>query len=318
MKLDYRSVLALLAVPPVLAMNTLASVAHAQEAAAVAEPDTFGWKNSLVAGTIFSQSAFSNWVAGGTSSHAWTTSLRGSFEQREPHFNWRQQGNLEYGLLKQEGQNVRKSVDLIEFETLYTRKINFFVDPYASAGLKTQFATGRDFDAVPDTTTSGDLIFPGTSDFADPLHLSQSMGVGRTIIAPDELRTRFGFTVRETITETYRGHAIDENEEDLQLTFDDCTDNPACDKTKVETGLESISEYAKKLAETTGFTSKLAFFYSFEQPDELDVNWRNDLTVTVLKLLSINFGLELLFDEDILNKLQTKQLLGIGVSYSLL
>jgi len=299
------------------AVHAWSPEAGAQEPAAVAAPDTFGWKNSLVTGTTFSQSAFSNWTAGGTNSVAWAASLRGTFEQREPHFDWRHQGNFEYGVLKLEGQGHRKSVDLIELETLYIRKINFFVDPYASAGLKTQFATGRNFAAVPDTTAGGDLVFPATSDFADPLYLSQSVGVGRTVIAPDELRTRAGFTVRETITDIHRGYAIEANEGGT-LTFDECFRNPDCDKTKIETGLESITEYAKKLAETTALTSKLALFYSFEQLDELDMNWRSDLTIKALKFLSVNFGVELLFDQDVLDRLQTKQAIGIGVSYSLL
>lgn len=280
-------------------------------------PDTLGWKGSLVAGATFSQSAFSNWTAGGTSSVAGTSSLRATFEERQLGHTWRQQGNFEYGILKQKGTGARKSVDLIEAETLYTLMLELFVDPYASAAAKTQFSRGRDFTAVPDTTAGGELVFPATSDFADPLYLAQSAGVGRTLI-DRELTTRFGFTIRETITDIYRGYAIDENEEDLGLDFTACIGNPACDRTKIETGLESITEYAKKLAEAAALTSKFALFYSFEQPDELDVNWRNDLSVKVLEFLSVNFGLELLFDEDVLNQLQTKQVLGIGLSYSLL
>jgi hypothetical protein len=302
----------LLALPALLAWSP---AADAQEAA-VAEPDTFGWKNSLVAGVTFSQSAFSNWTAGGTNSLAWTGSLRGAFLQREPRFDWRHTGNFEYGAVRLEGEGYRKSVDLIELETLYTRKIKAFVEPYASAWLKTQFVTGRNFDAVPDTASDGDLIFPATSDFADPLFLAQSVGVSKTIIAPDELRTRGGFTIHETITDVHRGYAI--QDDGMELTFDECKRNPACDKTKIEPGLESITEYAKKLAETTALTSRLSLFYAFNQADELDVNWRSDLTIKALEFLSVNFGIELLFDEDVIDRLQTKQVLGIGVSYALL
>ena len=285
---------------------TLAPAARSAEPAAAAQPDSSGWKNSLVAGLTFSQSAFSNWAAGGTSSAAWAWSLRGTFEQVEPGFTWRHKGQLEYGLLKQEGQDLRKSVDLIELETLYTRKLDFFVNPYGSASLKTQFTTGRDFKVEPGSNGA----FPATSDFADPLYLAQSAGAGRTLL-PGQLSTRLGFTVRETLTDVFRNFAA-------EASVDSCTGNPDCERTKVETGLESVTELGRKLGETTSLSSKLGLFYSFEQPDELDVSWRSDLTIKALKILSVNFGLELLFDEDVVDKLQTKQALGIGVSYNLL
>ncbi len=293
------------AVAAILAATTPVA-AGAGEPAAAAHPDSAGWKKSLVAGLTFSQSAFSNWATGGTNSAAWAWSLRGTFEQVEPSFTWRHKGQLEYGLLKQEGQDLRKSVDLIELETLYTRKVDFFVNPFGSASLKTQFTTGRDFKVEPDANG----VFPATSDFADPLYLAQSTGVGR-ILVPGQLTTRLGFTVRETLTDVFRNFAA-------ETSVDTCTGNPNCERTKVETGLESITELARKLGETTSLSSKLGLFYSFEQPDELDVSWRSDLTIKALKILSVNFGVELLFDQDVLDKLQTKQALGIGVSYSLL
>jgi hypothetical protein len=285
--------------------------------AAEAKPDTLGWRNEVVASMNFAQSSFSNWTAGGTNSVAWAWSLHGVFEQVASSFTWRHRGLLEYGLLKQENEDLRKSVDLIAYETLYTRKIDYFVEPYASAGLKTQFHTGRDYDAEQFVSSEGDLIYPVTSDFADPLYLAQSVGVGRTLI-PDELTTRAGFTVRETITDRLRGYAIDDDEEELGLEFDDCTNNPACDKNKIETGLESITELSRKLSENTALASRLGIFYSFDQADEVDMTWRSDLTIKALKFLSVNVGVELLFDMDVLDKLQTKQTLGIGVSYQLL
>jgi hypothetical protein len=282
-----------------------------------AKPDTFGWRNSVVAGMNFAQSAFSNWTAGGTSSVAWAWSLLGVFEEVDPRFRWRHLGKLEYGVIKQENEDLRKSIDLIEYETLYIQTINYFVEPYASAAIKTQFHTGRDYNADPLVAPDGKLVYPITSDFADPLYLAQSVGVGRTLI-PEQLTTRTGFTVRETITNHYRGFAIGQDEKDKGLGFSDCIDNPECSKTKVETGLESVTEFARNLSENAAIASRLGVFYSFVQPDQLDVNWRNDLTIKALKILSVNLGLELLYDKDVLDKLQTKQALGIGVSYSLL
>ncbi len=82
----------------------------------------------------------------------------------------------------------------------------------------------------------------------------------------EDLRKSVDLIEGETITDVFRGYAINEDEEDMTLTFTDCNGNPACDKTKIETGLESITEYEKKLAETTALTSKLALFFPSNNP----------------------------------------------------
>jgi len=270
----------------------------------------------MVAAINFNQASFSNWQAGGASNVAWAMSLRSNFEEVQPRYIWRNLSNFEYGMIKQQGEDLAKSIDLIEFESLYTRRVEFYLKPYVSAALRTQFSNGRDFDEKTGSS-NGVPIYPVTSDFADPLYLSQSAGVGYTI-QPGIWTTRLGFSVRENITDVFRGYAINEDEEDLGLDFDECIGNPDCDKYKVETGLESITEYARKFEPESIFTSRLAFFYAFNQLDEIDMHWRNDLTVKALSFLSFNFGLELLYDDDVLSKLQMKQLMGIGISYSLL
>jgi hypothetical protein len=284
--------------------------------AAVAQADTFGWRSRLIAGVNFNQASFSNWQAGGASNIAWAWTLHGTFEEVQPTYIWRNTSLMEYGFIKQEGDDLRKSIDLIAFESLYTRRIDFYLKPYVSAMARTQLSHGRDY-SEKTGSANGEPIFPVTSDFADPLYLAQSAGFGY-ILLPGIMTTRFGFSVRETITDTFRGYARDDDEEDLGLEFDDCIANPDCDGIKVETGIESITEYARKFDKESAFTSRLGLFYAFQQLDELDMSWRNDLTIQTLGFLNVIFGLEFLYDQDVIDKLQMKQLLGVGVSYNLL
>jgi hypothetical protein len=299
-----------------LPLTAFGQAAPAETATATAEPDTFGWRNHAIVGMNFNQASFSNWQAGGSSNIAWAWTLNSVFEKVQPKYIWRNTGLLEYGFVKQEDDDLRKSIDLVAVETLYTRRVEFYLKPYVSASARTQLSHGRDYDEKTGSS-NGVPIFPVTSDFADPLYLGQSAGLGYILI-PGIMTTRFGFSVRETITDTFRGYAINDDEEDNGLEFDDCTGNPACDRYKIETGAESITEYARKLDEDSAFSSRLGLFYAFQQPDELDMSWRNDLTIQTLGFLNVNFGLEFLFDQDVINKLQVKQLLGVGVSYNLL
>jgi hypothetical protein len=297
-------------------LRAWAQAAPAETATAVAEPDTFGWRNHVIVGMNFNQASFSNWQAGDSSNIAWAWTMNATFEEVEPHYIWRNTGLVEYGFVKQEDDDLRKSIDLIAVETLYTRRVEFYLKPYVSAMAHTQLSHGRDYDEKTGSS-NGEPIFPVTSDFADPLYLGQSAGLGYILI-PGIMTTRFGFSLRETITDTFRGYAINDDEEDRGLEFDDCTGNPDCDQFKFETGLESITEYARKLDEDSAFSSRLGLFYAFQQPDELDVSWRNDLNIQTLGFINVIFGLEFLFDQDVINKLQVKQLLGVGVSYNLL
>ncbi|HWN82541.1 MAG TPA: DUF3078 domain-containing protein [Candidatus Udaeobacter sp.] len=285
-------------------------------APATAAADTFGWRNRAVASVTFNQASFTNWQAGGASNVSLAGSLRSNFEEVKPNYIWRNLSNLEYGIVKQDNEDLQKSIDVIEFESLYTRRVEFSLKPYASAGLKTQFSTGRDYDEKTGSS-NGEPIFPVTSDFADPLYLSQSAGVGYTVI-PGVMTTRFGGSLRETLTDDFRGYAIDDDEEEKGLDFDDCINNPDCDQDKIELGLESVTEYARKWDEEAIFTSRLGLFWAFKQPDELDFNWRSDLVVKLLGMLNVNFGLELQYDDDVVQELQIKQLLGLGISYTLL
>ncbi len=299
------------------------------------EPEPFGWLNTLTASANFSQNTFNNWQAGGTNSAAWAWGLVGRFVDNRPAFSWENNLGLEYGLIKQEGQDARKSVDLLGFETVYLRNIDYAVQPFASASLRTQLATGRDYNPAPSIETLGREEYPKTSAFADPLYLTQAVGVGRRF--DPFLKSRLGFAMQETLTRDFHRYACKEEERNALLAEfgagnldpplgDDAGQDPRaleflderCDGSKVEPGLESVTTYDRAFNDNTVFNSRLRLFYSFDQTDQLDTHWRNDLTTKVFKFLAFNFGVELLLDKDISGDLQFKQVLGLGIAYSLL
>jgi hypothetical protein len=251
-----------------------------------------GWKATAVGSVSFSAASFSNWSQGGEDFLAWNFGVNGAFDRDAEHSTWKNGLKLEYGLVNQGDSGARKSADQVFAASVYTRKSGWKLDPFVSANLKTQIAQGKDYAVTPAVVIS---------DFADPLQLQQAAGLAKTFGAGWE--SRLGVSMQETMTDRYP-------------KFSDDPRTVKVEKTRVQTGLESVSSYEGKPREGVAAKSKLRLFYSFNQTDQLDLDWANDVAVSIVKNLSLNYSLQMLYDRDVLSKLQVKQFMGVGLSLS--
>ena len=115
----------------------LFSTATSQE-----KKDSLGWHNSGFVSINFSQTAFSNWAAGGENSIAGTGLFNFIAKYRGKGKYWDNSVDLAYGLLKSEEQGVRKNDDKIDLSSNYGKFA--FSKFYYSGQLdfKSQFARG--------------------------------------------------------------------------------------------------------------------------------------------------------------------------------
>jgi len=297
----------------ITALAAAVAVAAAGGGAAEQQPPA-GWAKDVVLSLNLTQNTFSNWQAGGTGSVAWSGKVTGAFDHQRRQDIWTHDVVLEYGMVKQEGQETRKSVDAVSYETVYTRKVHYLDEPYVSASVATQFALGRDYSAEGVDANAPNSDFPATSRFADPLYLGQGVGVGRRL--NPYLETRFGFSIREVVTDRVRRYACRREERDT-ITDEEQRDR-LCDPTLVDTGVEWISSYDRTFQEKTRYKSDLRLYYSVERSDEVNLIWKHELTAKLLRFLDFNLALDLLFDNKVSDRLQVKQLMGIGVSFDVL
>jgi hypothetical protein len=138
----------------------------------------------------------------------------------------------------------------------------------------------------------------------DPGYFTQSTGVGRKF--GDILQSRLGFSVKETVTDDYPvPYADDPNTEEIE-------------KTKTETGMESVTDLSLTLGENLLFESKLELFSNLEATNEIDVTWDNLLTAKVEEYLSVTLNVRLFYDRDISRTRQIKESVAIGLTYSFL
>ena len=253
-----------------------------------------GWTNEAIGSLNFSNSRYDNWAAGGEDAMTWSLKLNGSAERDYEHFNWKSTGKLEYGKSKVSGASFRKSADEIFLETVFSYKWTEVLNPYTAASFQSQFTSSYEYDDENDTKTE-------ISKFWNPAYLTQSAGLGYKPM--ENLLTRLGFSLKETFAD--------------EFPFADDPDTEKFEKSKIEPGLESITEFKTKFNDILKYSTKFNMFINFKGVKEIDTKWENNFSAQVAKYLVVNFTFEMLYDLDQDESRQIKQVLSAGLNYTL-
>jgi hypothetical protein len=255
-----------------------------------------GWHLGSIAGANLSQVSFKDWTGGGENTLAyalWGTAGAVKYGDRT---RWSNSLKLTFGQARVGAQEVKKTDDEITFESLLIYLLGTTINPYASATLRTQFAPGYAyFDTAPNKVQ--------ISQFFDPAYLTQSAGVAYTPFA--NLTTRLGVGVREVLTSDYPRYADDPSTSEIE-------------KTRVQGGLESVTDFKWPFAENMVFTARLEMFSPFNQMDRLIVRSDNNVAMKVNQYVTVNFNVQLINDANVTPRTQAKEALALGLSYTLL
>jgi hypothetical protein len=252
-----------------------------------------GWRHQFTGMLNLNQTYFDNWAKGGTDALAWDLNLGGGLALEREVFLWENTAKILYGQTKLADLGSRKSMDEWKLETIYTRKLGTWVNPFAAAAGWSQFTAGYKYDDEAGTRTL-------TSEFFDPAYFTQTVGIGITPI-PD-FKERLGFAVKETFS-AERGYADDGETAD------------EIEEVSVEYGLSSITEYQKTLMDNIIGSTKLDVFVNFEGVKDIDARWENKLAAKVNRIISVNFELEMLYDNDLSESAQTRESLSVGITF---
>jgi hypothetical protein len=255
----------------------------------------YGWQKELVGSLNVTQTAFDNWTQGGEDTLAWQLNINGKAIRSEEKYKWDNTGKISYGMAKISDLESRKSTDEVKLESVFIYLLGTYVNPYVAASAETQFAAGYEY-------TDDDKV--ETSNILDPVYFSQSAGIGYEPIK--EFKTRLGFAVRETITRDHPVPYTDDPETEEEET------------TKVEPGVESVTDFSKKLIGGILLTSKLELFSNLKAMDEIDVKWDNIFSAKISKYIDVSFNIKFLYDKTVSEKRQLKQALALGLTYTFL
>ncbi|MBN1478829.1 DUF3078 domain-containing protein [candidate division KSB1 bacterium] len=265
-----------------------ASLLYAQD-----EAPTYGWQKEATAALNLTQSTFDNYAQGGENSTAWQFRLGLKFVNDREKFNWANTGKLEYGQTKSGKDEYKKSVDEMKIESVFAFKLWKTINPFVSFTGETQFAAGYDYEQTPKAEISN---------FLDPGYFREAVGFAYR--PNDIIQARLGAAMKQTVTNNF-------------TKYSDDPETTEKEKLKNEFGAEGIIDFNYKISENSLIKSKVELFSNLQAFDEIDVIWDTDLTAKITKFIAFNFNVKLLYDKDISTKRQLKQVMGLGISYSL-
>ena len=137
----------------------------------------------------------------------------------------------------------------------------------------------------------------------DPVYLTQSVGFGYQPVP--QIKTRLGAALREILTSMYSAYSDDPGTAEVE-------------KTKVDGGIESVTEIEWKLEENILLTAKLELFAPLKNFDQVVMRGDNTLALKVSKYIVVNLNVQWINETQVTPRTQVKETLAIGLSYTLL
>jgi hypothetical protein len=254
----------------------------------------YTWTPLAVVGINLSQVALSNWTQGGENALAVSFIGAGGLKYYTESWKFKNDLRLAYGRTKLGSQDFRTTDNELYLESVLSYNIGWAIDPYISNNVRSALGTGYDY---------GQDSVIAIAGFFDPGYVTQSIGF--TYNKLENFTTRLGFAVQETFTNKYNQYA----------------DDPATtkvEKTKVETGLESVTTAEFSLQENLLYKSNLRLFSRFESLDVWDIRWGNAVVAKINDYLNVNLAFLLIYQKDQSPKTQIKEALQVGFTYRLL
>ncbi|MFP4090420.1 MAG: DUF3078 domain-containing protein [Cyclobacteriaceae bacterium] len=272
---------------------------------AVSEKDTT-WTNSVKFGFNFNQASFSdNWTGGGINSIAFASLFNAQADYQQGKWSWDNELELIYGVIRNAGQDYRKSQDRIFLDSKLGYAIAENWNGFYSLNFLTQLAPGYRY---VDNPTDPDGIDALTiSRIFAPAFITNALGFEYT---PNDwfLLRLSPFSPRITIVA----------DTDLYLNTQGNTNYGVeiGEKVRYEwLAAQMQAEINKDLTETINLQSRYILFANYETLALETIDHRLDLTVTakLTRYINVNLSAIMLYDVDQDPGIQLSQLLGVGV-----
>lgn len=262
------------------------------------------YKLNGVVGLNLSQTALSNWSAGGENSVAGTGYLNASLRRKSGKWLWSNNLALEYGLTYTESNGTQKVSDKIDFSTQLGYKATDKWYYTVMGDLKTQFYKGYKY---PDKSRY-------ISKFFAPAYSNISVGMEyrpndfySVYISPLAGKMTF---VQDDYLSSIGAFGVDTG-----------------DKFRAQFGAYVKARAQKTIMENVKLISSVDFYTAYDSSfGNVDINWDLMLSMKINKFLSATVNTTLKYDDDVKSvnaegiqkgpKVQFKEMLGIGVAYN--
>jgi len=279
------------------------------------------WRIKSIGSLQFSQSAFSNWAAGGQNAMGLVAWVNFKANLRSGKHVWANTIDLGYGFNlqgKASSALFTKTNDKIEITTAYGFQIHKNNKWYLTVlgNFRTQFAEG--FNYPDDSTVISRFMAPGYL----------VVGIGVTY-APAKWFSLYFSPASGRFTFVTSPTLADAGAFGVDSAYTDASGVRHHGKTmRGEFGPYLRADLNKDLVKNINLTSSLELFTDYlHNFGNIDVNWSLYLTMKVNKWLAASIQTQLIYDDDVMIKpdpterarpmTQFKEMLGIGLSYKI-
>ncbi len=269
------------------------------------------WETNLKLEINAAQTAYSDsWEGGSAGSFTWVSQLYGSAQRRfNEWFEFKSTLKASFGQTltqdadTKEWSKPQKATDEIDWENIGKFTLNWPVDPYVAARLETQF---------------WDASYPSIKRYFNPILITYSAGGTRLLYKREknEINSRVGFALRQMI----------------RSVITDTSAATTVDTTTWDGGAEWVTDATLTFGKNISYIGKLtvfkAFFFSGSNklkgtPQEnywkaVDVNFKNSFLFNLTKVVAVSTYIQLIYDKELDKRLQLKEILGVGFSFTLI
>lgn len=278
------------------------------------------WKHWTSFGVNINQAAFNgDWKGGGVGSTAVGLIANHKSDYTRDNFNFVTEIDLRYGKIKNNKQIAKKNNDRIFWDNKLSYKLSAKWALYTSLTFESQFDAGYKYKQV-DGKDTIDYI---ENAFMAPAYITESLGFEYKPSASYSIRFGTG-TARQTLILDNRIKPLT-----VEQYSQKYPDRAPIDKDQVRYGVEGGKTVQNDLAfQITGnmdknFTDKLnvkARYNLFANYKKVtDPSHRLDVTVTakVSRAINVNLNGILVYDTDVISKVQLSESLALGLVYRL-
>jgi len=262
--------------------------------------DTSYWESSFSAGLNFNQAGFSsNWKSGGVNSVAFGSIVAGKALYRKGKLSWDNELELLFGIVRNEGEQTRKSNDRIFLDSKLGYQLSEKWSSYFSMNYLTQFAAGYNFNDDGSRTLISKFMAPG--------FLTSSLGFefkpnNTFFLRIGPFSPRFTFvTDPEIINNVPSNYGV-----------------LAGDQVRVEwLAMQVFAGLDKDLSENLNLKSRYTMYANYQTLSLENIDHRLDLTITakITNIISVTLTGIGLYDIDQDPGVQYSQALALGILY---
>jgi len=289
-------------------IGTLLSLSLTVSAQIIKVDSLTHWRKSFKAGLNLNQASFSsNWKGGGVNSIGFSSTLNYKADYKKDKNSWNNEFDLLYGMVRNQGQGYRKTLDRVYYDTKYGRSLNEKWDMALSLNFLTQFAPGYNYVKDANGVEQPSLI----SDIFAPAFITTAIGFEYHPV--DYFKVRLSpFAPRVTIVRDNNGRF-------------DALDPVAPygvevgETTRFEwLAFQVLAEFNKDIAKNLNLKWRYMAYANYETLDFKTIDHRLDLNLAakVNNFINVNVGAIVLYDYDQDSDVQLNQLLNIGLAYS--